>query len=42
MLFAEPPEVRFFKILGLVVFLMSIFAIAVGIYHYATITRTEK
>ena len=42
MLFAEPPEVRFFKIFRLVVFLMTIFAIAVGIYHNATITRTEK
>lgn len=42
MLFADPPEVRFFKIIGLVVFLMSCFTIVVGVYHNATITRTEK
>ena len=42
MLFADPPEVRFFKIIGWVVFLMCCFSVVVGVYHNATITRTEK
>ena len=42
MLFAGPPEIRFFKILGLVAFLLWVTAIGEMIYHHATITRTEK
>ncbi|HJD15309.1 MAG TPA: hypothetical protein IAA34_04395 [Candidatus Enterococcus stercoripullorum] len=42
MLFAEPPVIRFFKMFGLVVFLLCLFVIGVGVYRNATITRTEK
>ena len=42
MLFAGPPEIRFFKILGLVAFLLWVTTIGAMIYHHATITRTEK
>lgn len=42
MLFADPPEVRFFKMFGLVVFLLIFFTVGVGVYYNATITRTEK
>lgn len=42
MLFAEPPVIRFFKILGLVAFLLWVIAIGAMTYHNATITRTEK
>ena len=42
MLFAEPPVIRFFKILGLVAFLLWVIAIGAMTYHNATIARTEK
>lgn len=42
MLFSEPSDIRFFKMLGLVLFLLWFFAIGAMIYHKTTITRTEK